>query len=764
MKKILIFFSLFLYLGAGNVIEAKETDNSKEIIVWAMGYEGTQIGKMARKFEQENPGVKVRTQAIPWGAAHEKLLTSIVGGVPPDVSQMGTTWIPEFQSMNSFEPLDEYIERSEVKKEDFFESSFGIGKIDNKIYGIPWYVETRVLFYRKDILAKAGYSAPPGNWKEFLEIASSLARDTNGDGKIDRYGTALPVRDWQVFLPFLWQNEGAILRDGNSQIAVGEDSFARSLEFYKKFFDSGAAPVSDPGYDLVWAFREGIYPMFISGPWMVGIIRNQAPEINNKWGVALLPGHKNRNSFVGGSHMVMFKDSKHKEIAWKFIEFMSRPEIQTEWYKLASGLSSNRKAWDSEYFAGKPFIRIFGEQMEQTKSPPNIPEWEEIASVIDRRVEEYILGKASMSQVQELLSNDIKKILEVTEVGSKNVLLWFFIITAAGIVLFLLYANRTLKGDKDVTVIRKEQVLLGVAPPGGMPGKGWQRYFFPYLFILPSLIVLLVFLYFPIFSSFLISLTNWNIYTFSDINNLRFIGLGNYISLFSDGIFWRALLNTMIFSGVGIPLNIMLALFLAVLIDKKYIKNKAVFRAGYFMPVITTLVAVAVVWRWLYNPEYGLVNYLIGLIGIDKQTWLSNPALALPSLIIMSIWKNFGYNMVIILAGLQTIPASLYEAASVDGADAWQSFWHITLPSLKPTLFFVVIMTTIGALQFFGESYVMTKGGPLNKTLSMVYYMYNQGFKFFKFGYGTALAYVLFLCILMFTMIQIFYSRKLEAK
>jgi len=211
-------------------------------------------------------------------------------------------------------------------------------------------------------------------------------------------------------------------------------------------------------------------------------------------------------------------------------------------------------------------------------------------------------------------------------------------------------------------------------------------------------------------------------------------------------------------------LNIIIALFLAIIIDKKYIQNKAVYRAGYFMPVITTLVAVAVVWRWLYNPEYGLVNYVLGLIGIEKQTWLSSPKLALPALIVMSIWKNFGYNMVIVLAGLQTIPQSLYDAAGVDGADAWQSFWHITLPSLKPTLFFVFVMTTIGSLQFFGEPYIMTKGGPLNKTLSIVMYMYNQGFKFFKFGYATAIAYVLFICILIFTMIQIYYNRKLEAR
>ncbi len=760
LKLIILIKLIFLVFSPAIANEVKR----EKLTIWAMGYEGTQIGKMARIFEEENPGVKVITQAIPWGAAHEKLLTSIVGGVPPDISQMGTTWIPEFQSMNAFEPLDEYIKESTLGEEHFFKSSFGIGKINGNVYGIPWYVDTRVLFYRKDIIEEAGYPGPPENWAEFLELCTSLGKNAGNDKEAGRYGIALPVKDWQQFLPVLWQNEGRVLGKDNETIVVDSREFAEAITYYKKFFDQKATPLEDPGYDPIWAFKEGVYPMFISGPWMVNQIKNQVPEINGKWGVSLLPGNKNRNSFVGGCHLVVFKDSKKKDIAWKFIEFMSRPENQLKWFEIAGGLPSNCNAWDSGYFSNKPFIKVFGDQMRHTQSPPNIPEWEEIAAAINRRVEEFILEKNSVEKTQEYLKKDIHNILSDEEKGSKNVLLWFIIVIASGIVLFIMYANYALKSSKNVTVIQKNKVLLDTAPPGGMSGKGWRRIYIPYLFILPALLTLLVFLYFPIFSSFLISLTNWNIYSFSDLSHLRFIGLGNYISLFHDKVFWQALLNTVVFAGVGIPLNIILALFLAVIIDKKYIQNKAIFRAGYFMPVITTLVAVAVVWRWLYNPEYGLVNYLIGLIGIEKQTWLSNPALALPSLIIMSIWKNFGYNMVIILAGLQTIPASLYEAASVDGADAWQSFWNITLPSLKPTLFFVIIMTTIGALQFFGESYIMTKGGPLNKTISMVMYMYNQGFKYFKFGYGTAIAYVLFLCILMFTMVQIFYSRKLEAK
>lgn len=752
-----------LILVACILIPARSDAAKKKITVWAMGYEGTQIGKMARIFEQQNPGTTVVTQAIPWSAAHEKLLTSIIGGVPPDICQMGTTWIPEFQSMGAFEPLDEYIKKSRLKTGDFFESSFGIGRINEKVYGIPWYVETRVLFYRKDILKEAGYDSPPATWNEFLQICTNIIKDTDNDGEIDHYGISLPVKDEQAFLPILWQNNGSILSDDHSKITVTDKNFAESAKFYKRFFENKAAPVG-AGHGVLWAFKEGIYPMFISGPWMVNIIRNEAPEIEGKWGVAVLPGNKNRDSFVGGCHLVIFKDSKNKDIAWKFIEFMSDPDNQIKWFELAGSLPSNLMSWESGYFSDKPLIKVFGEQMLYTKSPPNIPQWEEIADKIKQRMEEFILEKTTVQQMQALLKDDISKVLTVSEKGSKNVILWFILIIVAGMALLLLYANRTLKSSKEITNIAKDQILLKMPPPGGMSGKGWRRHYIPYLFIMPAILILLIFLFIPIFSSFLFSLTNWNVYIFSDFSKLRFIGFENYLMLFKDKVFWQSLLNTLIFSCVGIPLNIIIALFLAVIIDKKYIQNKAIFRAGYFIPVVTTLVAVAVVWKWLYNPEYGLANYLIGLIGIDKQKWLSSPTLALPSLIIMSVWKNFGYNMVIILAGLQTIPASLYEAASVDGADAWQSFWNITLPSLKPTLFFVIIITTIGSLQFFAEPYVMTDGGPLNKTISMVMYMYRQGFKFFKFGYGAAVAYMLFICILLVTIIQIFYNRKLEAK
>lgn len=287
-----------------------------------------------------------------------------------------------------------------------------------------------------------------------------------------------------------------------------------------------------------------------------------------------------------------------------------------------------------------------------------------------------------------------------------------------------------------------------------------KAYYIGYLFITPALIILAVFLFLPIIESFLMSLTNWDIYGISNWKRIRFIGLENYLKLFQDRIFLQSLFNTAYFVFVGAPLSMAASLFMAVILNEKFVRFKTFFRAAYFAPVVTTIVAVAVIWRWLYNPDYGLFNWALRSLGIPPIDWLSDVRLAMPSLILMSIWKGFGYNMIIFIAGLQTIPEALYESARIDGANWWKCFRYITLPGLRHTILFVTIITTIGYFQFFAEPYVMTKGGPLNSTISIVYYMYNQGFKFFKLGYASAIAYVLFGIIFCFTMLQLWLRPK----
>src|SRR5690606_32160913 len=281
-----------------------------------------------------------------------------------------------------------------------------------------------------------------------------------------------------------------------------------------------------------------------------------------------------------------------------------------------------------------------------------------------------------------------------------------------------------------------------------------------YFFLLPGLLVLLVFFFLPIAGALLLSLTDFDIYGIADIRNVRFVALRNYADLLADPVFWTAVKNTFYFVLVGGPLSVGVSLAAAMLVNTKGIRFKGFFRSAYFAPVVTTLVAVAVVFRFLYHSRYGLINYVLGWFGIQPVDWLADPTWAMPAIIFLAVWKNFGYNMIIFIAGLQNIPEYLYEASTVDGANAWHRFSKITLPMLAPTFLFVSIITMIGYFQLFAEPYVMTEGGPLNSTLSVVLYMYQEGFRWWDMGYAAAIAFVLFLIILAGTLIQLKLQRE----
>jgi multiple sugar transport system permease protein len=274
-------------------------------------------------------------------------------------------------------------------------------------------------------------------------------------------------------------------------------------------------------------------------------------------------------------------------------------------------------------------------------------------------------------------------------------------------------------------------------------------------FVAPAVLVIGGFFFVPVAAAFLLSFTDFDIYALASFDNTRFIGLENYAALLGDSIFWKALVNTFYFAAVGGPLTIAISLAAAVLLQARLVRFKGLFRTIYFAPVVTTLVAVAVVWRYLYHPRVGLLNHVLGFAGVGPIDWLGDPRWAMPAIILLAVWKNFGYNMVVFVAGLQSIPEELYEAAELDGANAVQRFRHVTLPMLGPTFLFVTVITMIGYLQLFAEPYVMTQGGPLRATTSVVLLMYEQGFRWWNMGYAAAIALVLFLMILALTFVAV---------
>lgn len=271
-----------------------------------------------------------------------------------------------------------------------------------------------------------------------------------------------------------------------------------------------------------------------------------------------------------------------------------------------------------------------------------------------------------------------------------------------------------------------------------------------YIFLLPSLLGLIFFALGPIVSSFLISLAHWDLVT-----PPHWIGLRNYQWLFSqDQVFPSALINTFYYAMVATPVGIILSLLLALAINHK-IKGITIFRAIYFIPVISSTVAVALVWAWIYNPNFGIANWLLGLVGLPGGTWLASETTVMPSIIAMAVWQGLGYNMVIFLAGLQGIDRSYYEAATVDGANAWARFWRITLPLLSPTTFFIAVIGLIGGFQVFVPMFVMTNGGPGNSSMSIVEYIFENGFRYLSMGLACAAAWVLFAVVFVFTLLQI---------
>lgn len=301
--------------------------------------------------------------------------------------------------------------------------------------------------------------------------------------------------------------------------------------------------------------------------------------------------------------------------------------------------------------------------------------------------------------------------------------------------------------------------------PFVMPRKNlWQRFWsrsnekIGYLFVLPSLVHILAFLFIPLVFSFFLSFRDWTRPSFQDA---PYIGLENYEFLMGDNRFWQAISNSIYYTALAVPMGMAFSLAIALVMNQK-LKGVNLFRTLFFMPVVSSWVAVSIIWLTLLDPNVGIVNYVLGLFGISGPNWLGDPRSAMPSIALIAIWKGAGFNMVIWLAGLQGIPQELYEAAAIDGANRWQSFWRITLPLLAPTTFFLAVTGVIGSLQVFTPVYVLTRGGPLDSTNTAVFHIYRRAFQEFDFGYASAQSWVLFAIIFAVTVVQVGLRRRRE--
>lgn len=711
------------------------------ITVWAMGDEAMRLPRLAAMFEERHPGTRVRVQAIPWTGAHQRLITGVAGNVTPDIAQLGTTWVPEFAAMDALLPLDDFLAESNLSLDSFFAGSAETAFFEDRVVSIPWYVDTRVFFYRTDLVEEAGWDHFPRTWDEMVAFGRDATLDRTGDGRIDQYAYMLPTRGEQELFSFMRQAGADLLDEETMGVVADTPEMVEALAFYQSLFREGFSPqqsISALGPHQTMA--RGLFVSFISGPWFVGIIERELPDLAGRWSVAPMPSHTRESSFLGGANLAIFRGTSNPELAWAFVEFCAQPETQLAWYREVGNLPAIRKAWDSDELAGDERWDVFRRQLEVAEPPPAVEFYKAIEDLLRNQQETMILSDRDPVAIAAAIAAGLERLVSMRRTEEGNI--------AAFVPWFVASGLLALVGLTVLAVARREKL------------RELKRHRTPMLFLIPIVAHLSIFLIGPIVASFILSFTNYDIYSLGNWRSTSFVGIENYKLLATDPLIYRAFANTLYFVLVGGPLTIALALLLAVGLNSRLVPLKDFFRTGIFLPVVTPLVAVAVVWRWLYAPRDGILNYLMGIVGLPELAWLQDPNLAMPSIIAMSVWKNVGFSMVIFLAGLQAIPRTVYEASEIDGATRWQTLLFITLPMLRPTLAFVIIITTIGYMQFFAEPFIMTdKGGPENSTLSIVLLLYNEAFDYFNMGYASAIAYTLCAIIAVISFLQIRFAR-----
>ena len=389
--------------------------SSSEVVLrfWAMGREGEVVATLLPEFERAHPGIRVKVQQLPWTAAHEKLLTAFAGDVTPDVCQLGNTWVPELVALGALEPLDRYAEASAtIDATDYFGGIWDTNRVGGTLYGVPWYVDTRLLFYRRDLLRDAGFSAPPRSWDEWRQMLAAIERQA----RPDRHGILLPLNEFEPLLALALQQDEPLLRDDGRWGNFRSAGFRRALTFYLEMFQQGWAPLtSDVAISNVWTeFGRGRFVFYVSGPWNIGELQRRLPaDQQHTWSTGPLPGPDGPGaSIAGGSSLVVFRASRHRAAAWRLIEFLSQPAVQRRFHALTGDLPPRRATWQDPQLMADAHARAFREQLERVTPAPKVPEWERIATELRLVAERAVRTGLSVEEAVRDLDARADRILE----------------------------------------------------------------------------------------------------------------------------------------------------------------------------------------------------------------------------------------------------------------------------------------------------------------------------------------------------------------
>jgi len=736
---------LFLFFISPALAQKKIT---LRLVDWAGTDEITIDKKTVEAFKERYPNIDVLYEPNPGHQYEEKLLTALAADAPPDVFLLDSKLIPTFTNKNILLDLKPYISKLNIDTTQWFENVFAIARRGSAIYAFPKGFTPLVIYFNKRLFDNANipYPSSTWDWNDFLNISLKLTKDFNGDDIPEQYGTAF-TNYYFYWIPWVWSAGGDVLNKNGyySTNYLNTSETESAIEFlinlrnkFKVAPDVGTWVQAEKTGTSTSLFANGQIAMILDGHWRMPKFIKYHQEGSLDIGVAPLPRHPS-----GGKVNVMYESgwcvpisTRHPEEAVLLAEFMAG-EVACRIRSVSHlEIPANIKvAYEAVANDTSGMEKVFLDEVQYCRQPWGsiVERFSEIEWTLQDAVDEVMLNNKPLHQTMTEYAKRVDKQLENIRAHEKysfkpikthSEIFQFLIGVSICSILgaSLLYLNAK----------RKERKLIVTA----------------FTFLSPSLFHLIIFVFTPIVFSAYLSFHQWDIV----VPDKQFIGFNNFTEMFSDENFWNALRNTFIYS-LNVPIGMGFSLAIALIMHKK-LKGIGFMRTLFFLPSVTSLVAVALVWMWIYHPSFGAANFVLNALGLPSLQWLNSSQTAMISVMLFTIWLGLGYQMIIFLAGLQGIPAELYEAAIIDGAGGWKIFWRITFPLLKPTTFFILVTSFIGSFQVFTSIYVMTAGGPVRSTDVIVYHIYQSAWEQLRMGYAAAMSWVLFVIIMAATWLQ----------
>ena len=748
-----------------------------QLQVWGMSMGEARMGWYALidAFQKKYPNIEVVIGPTDRGQDLQKLLCGIVGSSPPDVFRRESPLFGSIAARDILMPLDGFVEADRSRddglhEEDFLPGAWQSGKSGGILYAIIEDSNPAVFAYNRALFREAGLDPdkPPRTWQEWYDATEKLTvRDASG--RVVRLGTAaFRIADPLMF--YIAQCGGKVLSEDGRRCTLNTPEGIKALTFMKSMFDvqGGRKSVDQfvsatTGPEQFDPFSLGKIAISVEDDWVLYRVMQYNPNL--ELGIAPLPTPDGQNPISISTMNTMFmipKNARHPKEAWDFIRFLNTPESQIAYAdaRLAygrtlgqvqtyTGLRPNRpvqKVLSAKYAPNQPYIREGYNRittiMETLIPVPVSP----VSGVLgDEAFRARDRASYAEMTIQETLNDATARVQEELDLfhsrESFPFIRWAVVWATLVIVVVVsigLIAYRS-RGERAQSSLQRHENRMGL------------------IFISPWVCGLLCFVIGPMVFSLAISFCDYDI-----IHRARFVGLRNYYRLFTqDPLLWKSLKNT-IYMALALPLGMAASLAIALLLNAN-VKGMSIYRTVFYLPAITPTVAAAVLWFALLNPD-GLINAALNdtickWLGYPAPAWLQDPYWSKPAIVVMGLW-GAGGGMILWLAGLQGIPQQLYEAAAIDGAGVFRRFWSITMPMLTPYIFFSIVVGIIGVFQIFSQSLILTQGGPSDSTLFYVYYLFNNAFRYFKMGYASAQAWLLFVIVLILTLIQWHLSKR----